>query len=187
MKTKILGKAMEFIRSIFRGGIEGKIEFRLLPSKRQIFMEPRTRDLPSFPDGENVYFGVGTRDGKGGRKENLVAIPALWVDLDFKDASEEKILSKLKTFPLKPSAIVRTGGGFHAYWLLRTPCPLSAIPVVEDYLRRIAAYLGGDMQSAEASRVLRMPGSLNLKYDPPRRVFLRSFFPSRRYDLTHFC
>ena len=47
-------------------------------------------------------------------------------------------------------------------------------------LRRLAHYLDADLQAAEPARVLRLPGTQNFKYDPPRHVVVerRRLIPS---------
>ena len=83
------------------------------------------------------------------------------------------------------SAVVHSGRGLHGYWLLRESIPLRA----EDQRRRFAARLralstklGGDPAVADVARVLRLPGSLNYKYDPPRPVRLLAL-RARRYRI----
>ena len=103
---------------------ENAIEIRRLPGKPGLF------DLDDYAGNNshchtfkksNLYFGVGTRDGHGGGTENLINIPAICCDCDFKDSSRDIIAEKLKAFPFKPSIIVRSGGGIHIYWLLKEP------------------------------------------------------------------
>ena len=64
--------------------------------------------------------------------------------------------------------IVKSGGGAHLYFILDEPVGHNQIGRVEDANRRIAAVLGGDLNACDASRILRIPGTVNIKYDPPR-------------------
>lgn len=50
-----------------------------------------------------------------------------------------------------------------------------------EVLRALARAVGGDLQAAEPARVLRLPGTLNHKYDPPRAVTIEVLEPERRY------
>ena len=179
----------EFLTHFFHGA-EHQVELRALPSKARLF----TRDLKEiarFINGhiskENIYFGCATREGRGGTKEHCREIPALWVDLDFKDTTEAEAEKKLADFKLPPSVIVASGGGLHCYWLLRTPVSAQTSQV-EPILRGLALTLGGDLAAAETARVLRLPGTLNYKYSPPRKVELAiSPVPwERRYLLEDF-
>ncbi|MBI4595856.1 MAG: hypothetical protein HY730_05690 [Candidatus Tectomicrobia bacterium] len=99
-----------------------------------------------------------TREG-GGKKEHIVQIPALWADLDFKDFPQEEFDRRLKSFPLSPSIIVRSGGGYHCYWLLKEPLERADIAQVEDYLKRLAAYLGGDQGFTDAAQLSDKPST----------------------------
>lgn len=57
---------------------------------------------------------------------------------------------------------------------------------MEGLLKRISFHLGGDMAAAEAARILRVPGTWNLKHDPKRRVSIRHFHPEKQYNLIDF-
>lgn len=136
---------------------------------------------------DNLFFGVATRDGKGGKKENIVEIPTLWVDIDFKETPQREADERLADFPLEPSAIILSGGGYHIYWLLKEPADFKAIPAVEDINKRLAAYFGGDLNATDASRILRVPYSLNHKYRPARQVTIQgNIHPERAYTLMDF-
>jgi hypothetical protein len=137
----------------------------------------------------NVYIGVATRaHAHGGTKKHCLRLTALFVDLDLTDFEEDegRARAALERCALRPSIIVATGGGFHAYWLLSEPLELTdptSGELAEQLLRGFAAYLGGDFQAAELARVLRVPGTLNHKYDPPRAVVLERCDVNCRYDL----
>ncbi len=137
------GQAIKFYQVLYKNCDQGKVEFRFLPSKRQNFF-PLTKleNLHALPVDQNCYFAVATREG-GGKKEHIIQIPALWADLDFKDLSQEEFDSRLKSFPLSPSIIVHSGGGYHCYWQLKEPLEKADISQVESYLKRLASYLGG--------------------------------------------
>jgi len=155
---------------------EGKIEIRTLPNRHQAYFEKSdhagiARHIERCSN-TNVFFGVATRDGKGGKKDNIVHISAVWIDVDSKDITKEQFGENLKRFQFKPSITILSGGGAHLYWLLNEPAEKSDIETVEDVNRRIAHALGGDQSATEAARVLRVPGTLNHKYSPPRPVKL---------------
>jgi hypothetical protein len=44
--------------------------------------------------------------------------------------------------------------------------------------------LGADTRSADAARILRVPGTRNLKHDPPRAVTVSWFKPARRFVVS---
>ena len=78
--------------------------------------------------------------------------------------------------------IVSTGGGAHVYWGLLDPLLLPADEqVARRLLRGLAMKFGGDLEVGEPARILRPPGTRNLKYSPARLVALELCVPERRY------
>jgi hypothetical protein len=110
------------------------------------------------------YFGVCPRIRPQGRKEDVTHAPGLWADLDFKGFpdGEAGALRKLGEFPVPPSWIVATGGGFHIYWKLREA--VTADAAFEARLKGIVHALDADPAATDRSRVLRIPGTFNHKY-----------------------
>jgi hypothetical protein len=82
---------------------------------------------------------------------------------------------------LPPSFIVRSGGGFHLYWLLDGFYEPAIIEEVNKTL--IAHDPPGEGGAAcwERTRILRVPGTKNTKYDPPRDVLILTAKPDRVY------
>ena len=116
----------------------------------------------------NVYFGVGVRDGVGGKAENITQIPCTWVDIDFKDINKRLAWKNFKQFPFKPSVFVKSGGGIHCYFYLSEPAEKEDFSRLVDANRRIAQNLGGDLNACDIARVMRLPGTTNHKYNPPK-------------------
>lgn len=136
---------------------------------------------------ENGYFGVATHIKGHGTKEGILQIPALWVDVDLKGKPYRTVWKRVNNFKPRPSAIIKTGGGYHVYWFLKKPTNKKQIPEIESLLKRLASALDGDMNATDASRILRIPGTLNLK---PKRnrfsVHISRFKPERRYRISDF-
>jgi hypothetical protein len=57
------------------------------------------------------------------------------------------------------------------------------VALAKELLRGLATALGADLQAAEPARILRLPGTLNYKYDPPREATVETFDASWRYSL----
>ena len=75
----------------------------------------------------------------------------------------------------KPSLIVRTGGGLHVYWLSDRVLTVDEWQPYANGLKAAAKAAGLKFDptcTGDAARVLRVPGTLNYKYDPPRPVSL---------------
>lgn len=98
------------------------------------------------------------------KKADVTHAPALWVDVDGV-TPEEGYQRIIKTSPVPPSIIVRSGGGTHAYWLLNQPVAINAATrdKFEATLRALAQATGGDEQTCEVARVMRLPGTVNTK------------------------
>jgi hypothetical protein len=146
----------------------------------EAFVRARGRD--------NLYMAVATRaDASSGALANCLHLPALFADIDFKATPEATARAARARFPLPWSMLVHSGGGLHAYLLLREPLDLrdpADATMARQLLRRLAVALGADMASAEPARVLRLPGTLNRKpeYGTPRPVVVEILEPERRYN-----
>jgi len=159
---------VDFFNKLFQF-CEGQIEVRPLPGEPVFFDIEDLTGIDSHCkrfEKSNLYFGVATRNGQGGRKENVVNFPCVWADLDFKTTPREVAAQNLKEFPFRPSIIVKSGGGIHLYWLLKEPAEKHDITAIEDVNHRIVDQLGGDHGACDAARILRVPGTKNRKYNP---------------------
>ena len=140
----------------------------------------------------NVYFGVCPRARRRGTKENIKRAFCLWVDLDAKDVPGGKIaaLRRLLEFPFIPTVIIDSGHGYHAYWRLREHEEILGPPDVtklEVLLKGLADSLGGDAQAAEIARVLRVPGTYNIKEPTaPVLVEIVHFEPDLAFNPSDF-
>lgn len=144
-------------------------------------------------DGYGVYFAPCLRREKVGKAESAALLTALWVDIDCDgDANRyNTAFDKLNNFELKPSTVVDSSGGLHAYWFLSEPFHLednSARDKAASILRGLSEALGGDNQYVKSvASVMRLPGSVNTK--PERNdatVSVLELHLDRRYTLDQF-
>ena len=128
-------------------------------------------------EGAGIYYGVALRrvGALRGRKTDIIAIPAVWCDVDTEKMGWDmnRTILACKTSPLRPSAIVNSGHGLHLYWLLAEPVVLEPfdqqlVNRVED-LRRLNEIFGCD-PTLDISRILRVPGTINVKKGRRRPV-----------------
>lgn len=117
---------------------------------------------------------------------NAVKLKALFIDVDAKGVDKnsypdlptavEAVAKFLKDAGIpKPSAIVRSGGGMHVYWtLMRALTPAEWQPLAGALVEATKKHgLKCDTQcTIDSARILRVPGTLNRKTDPPREVKL---------------
>ena len=154
--------------------------------------------LPPVPANEaNVYFGVHPalqRKGEGERSKtgDVAALNCLFAEFDakdFDDGDKTAALAHIEALEIPPSVIVDSGGGYHCYWLLREPFKLTTETKRErakSIQRRWVALVHGDPGAKDLARVLRVPGTRNLKpaYAPdyPTVTMLRADF-ALQYEL----
>lgn len=172
----------------------------------------------------NVYMGVCLRreqwprasgkkgpDGKPlfefrGTEANALLSWVVWVEFDFaspEDGAGHKgrvvdpaqAKKWLAEFPLKPSIILRSGGGIQVYWLLKEPAEGDDLWRVKATNKALVEFFttsidgkkyGADTQSVDLARILRIPGSMNVKYTPPRPCEISWWKPENRYLLDDF-
>lgn len=116
--------------------------------------------------GSDVYFTVNKTTADGRDSHHIQAIRAVYVDYDHGVPAE---------WPLVPSAIVESSiGKAQCYWVFHTPLAATPENVArwQDVENRWVHATNGDWAARDTARVLRLPGFLNHKYNPPQRVRL---------------
>ena len=124
----------------------------------------------------NLYFHVNPAQGMSAKKagkSDIKSLEYLHVDLDPRPGedvvSEKKMfLAKLTTaLPhgvSKPTFVVDSGAGYHAYWKLEDPMLVdgepSKIEEAERYNQQLEDEFGGD-HCWNIDRILRLPGTIN--------------------------
>lgn len=91
-----------------------------------------------------------------------------WVfaDMDLKDEkweSKEAFIEEIKSFILKPTAIVDSGRGIHVYWQVSDLDAMSFLRLQ----RRIAVKFNTDPAVANMHQLMRAPGTVNVKDPDP--------------------
>ncbi len=186
---KVNHKRHDFFNTLYQHCDAGKIDLRAFPSKKTGLVSPDSlKEIDRFCklcQKDNLYFGVALRAG-GHTKEHITEIPAVWADVDYKDCPREEFLKKLKKFPFRPSVTVSSGGGIHLYWILKEPAEYANTERVEAVNRKIATALGGDMSTFDASRILRIPDTVNRKPGRGNAVCIVESIQDFTYDLEDF-
>lgn len=131
----------------------------------------------------DVYVGVGTRrcpaggtiadcpHKSPGAKDHVARVRAAWVEIDLGKPYEalEQILDAVDKAGLNPDLLVASGGGLHAYFVLEEPT--TDFVRLERLNRRLVKAVGHDA-AIDASRVLRLAGTLNHKTTPPQPALI---------------
>ncbi len=117
----------------------------------------------------------------------LAGIGCLFAEFDGDKAANWR---KLTDFEPAPTAVVDSGGGYHAYWLLHEPFSFAS-DADRERARRVqwawVEHVGGDTAAKNVNRVLRWPGSRNMKpkYAPDfPTVTVVWYCPWAVYDLA---
>jgi hypothetical protein len=126
--------------------------------------------------------GVRIEEGSG-KPSNVGAISVVWADLDWKDYDDGQKGAHLAlvSFPFRPACVIRSGRGYHAYWRLREPWVFEGPEdraAARSILRRIAQRLGSDIATAQLGVILRAPGTLNRKLNPPVMAEITKWDPA---------
>jgi hypothetical protein len=114
-------------------------------------------------------------------RNNLHRVKSLFLDIDIKGDDKHhttyedatRALKALCRIGLPKPLIVSTGGGLHCYWTLTEEVDAEAWRPVAEQFKTIAVSLGvraDHSVTADCARILRLPGTWNVKYDPPRPV-----------------
>lgn len=185
----------DFLAAVLPSEGQGRYCAFELPAKRNTFCD----DLPTLSNttellslgGNNTFFALAIFHDKNRLAANALAVRSLWIDIDCgtqKDSTKtyttkreaiQALMDFLKRTGLDKLGapwLVDSGGGIHVYW------PLTADVCVEDWkpvaesLKYTAQRMGFKIDmtvTADAARVLRMPGTFNHKFTPPKPVVLK--------------
>lgn len=143
------------------------------------FSEPIERWLKNKND---IYFALATFAESGSRTaDNARYIKSLFIDMD-NYASKKEAGTALSAFlettgldALGTPWVVASGGGLHCYWAFSTAVTVSTWKPVAESLKRLCKQESLNIDNtvtADAARVLRVPGTFNFKakYETPRPV-----------------
>jgi hypothetical protein len=134
-------------------------------NKPQTFRQAEDKLRWRNAEGDDICFLVNA----GGTKVSQInRINAAFIDWDVgrddqgcyfpEDTIRPKkaqFLHRLRKFPVKPSIVVETRNGFHAYWLLEANVTQEEFRIGQ---KALAAYFNADPQVCNPNRAMRLPG-----------------------------
>lgn len=192
----------------------GKVGVKAYPFNYPESLDSLIQAVPNHNREANVYMGVclrkepwprktGRLDSKGkevfefrGTEDNALSSNlAAFIEIDFtgmghkvgaRTIPEAEAKKKLTEFPLKPSIVLKSGGGIQVYWLNKEPITGDSLWRMKAINKALAVYLGADTQSVDLARILRVPGTMNVKYQPARRCEITYWHPELKYTLDDF-
>lgn len=143
---------------------------------------------------KDVYFGLHLMDelpppGKRSSVEKISCMSFIHEEYDVKGPAHkeqnlpetlEELLSFLHGLECPPSIVVHSGNGVHTYWLLQEYITVTEenrgwikriVKGYEKHTHRLGMERGWKFDPvADLARVLRIPGTLNHKSDPPKQA-----------------
>lgn len=169
---KELSQSVKYINTV-HGNSEGWITKAKISSEGYKQWHYKHMQLVGLKFNEdNVYITLNTFYKTYRRIEYLKELKALFIDLDtYKTGfTKEQILMNLnenyfgKNIPI-PNLIIDSGRGLYLIWLIKK-VPSMALPLwkaAEEYFYKTLKEFGADRQALDATRILRIPGSINPK------------------------
>jgi Domain of unknown function (DUF927) len=176
-----------------QGKINGKTFWTGAPTRNVDQFLQAVYSYRSWPTPPDIYFCLsrqsnvkvqGDKQKAAKSQQNALALKAIWLDVDVKPKAFQTVgdaLDAVKEFYTKyklplPSAYVASGGGLHVYWISSKELTPQEWQSYAEGLKSLAIeFFGSKIDAgviADSARVLRVPGTFNYKYDPPKAVKL---------------
>lgn len=165
--NNIISVDEKFIKTMF-SGLDGYIEIREIAdgqAKTKYFKS--VKDLINNYDpsiDKNIYIGMMTRNKKRGKLQDTLKTRALWLDFDdVQSYIEVEYILNMNKLP-QPSIVINSGHGYHVYYILDKAAGREIEPVI----KQLAYTTGADGKATDLARIMRVPGTLNVKdpYNP---------------------
>ena len=179
--------ALKFLNFIFDRITGGFVEFRYFTAGRNPKVCGRSTYLPLPLNEERIVQEVLARNGRQmitfgpglrfhipssgeGKDRDVLQVGCIWAELDYKVAKGGaiEIFERVQNFPLRPSVVVNSGYGRHAYFVFHTPFSDrdGSLVVWNKLIVGLKMALQSDAVQ-NLSRVMRLPGTLNIKEATP--------------------
>jgi len=164
-----------FLTELHRHQTDGKLVFHAFKQdKASSFSADMSDDFFSWIEQhENDGYGIHVRQARmkngsySATKRDVCQITHLWIDID--KARDEINFVESGDDPIPdPTFVVDSGKGVHMYWRLTEPATDFRLFEVEEVNKKLASFFDGDPAPTHIASTLRLVGTLNHKYDPPR-------------------
>lgn len=129
----------------------------------------------------NIYASANPRFFTGGKKdEDVLLARSLFADME--EITVEDALAKAAAAGLpRPTMIVVSGRGVHLYWRLDEA--ITDLARWTALQKRLIQLLGSDKAIHDPSRVMRVPGFMNVNGSQPAPCYIHDADAGRRYSL----
>ena len=134
----------------------------------------------------NIYITPNSFYRPFRRIENIRHLNSLYIDIDYykidelKHMDHKQVMKKIEkeyfdtNILPKPTFALFTGNGLAYYWLIK-PCPIGVLPlwnVCQRYFVEQLEKVGGDSNSIDSARVMKLAGSYNTKTDIRAELYI---------------
>jgi hypothetical protein len=126
---------------------------------------------------QNTFFALATFDGWSRKADNALFLRSFFIDIDVgdnksyqsKEEAHEALYKLVSEAGLPEPVVVDSGGGIHAYWFMDRDIPKDEWkPYAEQFKALCLKHIKIDPTvTADISRILRCPDTVNHKYNPP--------------------
>lgn len=158
------------------------IEKAFIKSGKLIDLEPWA--WQENEKGAGIYVTVNQTNGTWRKENTIIKIRAYYVDIDglTSESHKEHKAFELLNSDLSPSAIVKSGGGLHAYWYAQDNEPLDPERFKSIEMGIIQAF-DGCPRTKDIARVLRLPNFLHMK-DPKSPYLIEIMYEDAAHKVT---
>ena len=140
--------------------------------------------LEGLGKGTHIYFGANPRSREGSTAADVLLARCLFADFDDDCTVEQARMAWTDALLPEPTAIIRTGGGVHAWWRLSEP--MHDLALWTRHQKSLADRLKSDRAVTDAPRIMRLPGFRNWKYESSPLAELHAIQHENVYDLSEF-
>lgn len=147
--------------------------FSLNPSRE--IPKTNAKGKPALPDHVRTRRGI------------VSSVGVLYAEFDG-DHQWHQHLNVLDLEPFPSAVVASSKTGYHCYWFLDEPFIIKTkedlVKVSNIQRRWVKSLRGADPTVHDISRVLRVPGTINTKYNPPQEVVVRVIGQNKRFPIT---
>ena len=205
----------DFLTEMYRGCKDGCITVTTLPDRRNLHfpvteIDKAAEAIEALGQTRHTYYNSALRkpgldEYTRGGEEDIHSVVCMFADIDIAGPAhkqtalpetKEEVLSFLDDLQLPASYIIDSGNGIHAIWLLEEPFTIGS-PDDFHLIKAISTGFGAHIiregqkhgwlldNVQDIPRMLRAPGTLNFKSDPPNPCAILTH-NSVRYPLKMF-
>ena len=205
----------DFLTEMYRGCKDGCITVTTLPDRRNLHFPVTEIDkvaeaIEALGQTRHTYYNTALRkpgldEYTRGGEEDIHSVVCMFADIDIAGPAhkqtalpetKEEVLSFLDELQLPASYIIDSGNGIHAIWLLEEAFTISSaddLRLIKSISTGFGAHIIREGQKhgwlldnvQDIPRMLRAPGTLNFKSDPPNPCAILTH-NEVRYPLTTF-